>query len=294
MSDPGAVPAVSVIVPHYNDLVRLDRCLAALAGQQADGGFEVIVADNASPCGIAAVEKVIAGRARLVVATEKGAGPARNAGVAAARGRLLAFTDCDCLPEPGWLLAGLAALAGCDFVGGAMTVLVDESRPMTGAEAFERVFAFNNRRYVEQQGFTVTANLFAPRALFDAVGGFRTGVSEDLEWCERARAAGFRIGYAPLAVVGHPARANWRELLAKWRRLNAEAYALYTGRKGGRLRWAVRSLALPLSIVAHVPVVLRSPAIAGAGTRARVLGTLVRLRLWRMVDSWALLAGRSA
>ena len=69
--------------------------------------------------------------------------------------------------------------------------------------------------------------LAVERALFDAVGGFRVGVSEDTEWCERARVAGYRIGYAPAAVVGHPARRTWDELLAKWRRLNVESFNLF-------------------------------------------------------------------
>lgn len=290
MSHPEASsPEVSVIIPHFNDLASLDRCLTAIAGQAAEFPFEIIVADNNSPCGQAAVEEVIAGRARLALALERGAGPARNAGVEASHGHLLAFTDCDCIPEPGWLAAGIDALSSRDFVGGAMTVLVDDPRNLSGAEAFERVFAFNNRRYVEEQGFTVTANLFCPRTVFDQVGHFRTGVSEDLEWCQRAAAAGFRIGYASNAVVGHPARADWAELVGKWRRLNVESYALFASRPGGRLRWALRSLLLPASIMLHVPAVIRSSAISGSATRSRALATLVRIRLWRLLDAWRLL-----
>ena len=77
-----------------------------------------------------------------------------------------------------------------------MTVLVRAGQPKSGAEAFECVFAFDNRAYVLDKGFTVTANLFCSRALFEDVGPFLTGVSEDLEWCMRARSKGYRIGYA--------------------------------------------------------------------------------------------------
>lgn len=290
----GAAPDISVIVPHYEDLAGLDLCLQALGRQEGDLDFEIVVADNMSPSGEAAVRSMIGDRARLILAPQKGAGPARNAGVAAARGRILAFTDCDCVPEPGWLKAGLAALERYDFVGGRMTVLVPDTRRMSGAEGFERVFAFDNQAYVERKGFTVTANLFCPRALFDAVGGFLTGVSEDLEWCHRARAAGFRIGYAADAVAGHPARANWQQLRHKWRRLNAETFALYADRPRGRLKWALRSLALPASILAHAPAVLSSPAVPGTANKLRALGTLVRLRLWRFADSFGFVFGREA
>ncbi len=73
-------------------------------------GFEIIVADNASPEGEAAIAALIAGRAELTIVAERGAGAARNGGAAKARGEILAFTDCDCVPEPRWLEAGVAAL----------------------------------------------------------------------------------------------------------------------------------------------------------------------------------------
>lgn len=287
---PGPPPEISIIVPHYNDLAGLGRCLDRLMAQTVPPErFEIIVADNNSLCGASEVARAIAGRARLVVAVVPGAGPARNAGVSAAAGAVYAFTDSDCLPEPGWLAAGIAALDRADFVGGAMRVSVDHGGPLSGAEAFEMVFAFDNQSYVERKGFSVTANLFCRRSVFAATGPFSTGVSEDLEWCRRARAAGFRIGYAPAAMVAHPARRDWASLRTKWARLNAEAFALAVSAPGGRLRWALRTLALPLSIVAHTPRVMTSAALAGTGARTRALATLVRLRLWRFGDALRLL-----
>lgn len=285
-----SMPTISVVVPHYNDLQGLDRCLEALANQTLPRKrFEVIVSDNMSPVGREAVDAVIAGRARLVIATERGAGPARNAGAAVARGDILAFTDSDCVPTPEWLAAGEATLADVDLVGGAMTVSVEPGRALSGAEAFERVFGFDNRDYVERKGFTVTANLFCRRATFTAVGPFKVGVSEDLEWCLRARAKGYCIGFAAGALVSHPARPDWPALLGKWRRLNAESYALTIEQPGGRRRWWLRSLALPASILLHAPRVLRSASLATPGERTRALATLARLRLWRFVDAQRLL-----
>ena len=187
-----SAPRISVVVPHYNDLERLGRCLAALNAQTMPReAYEIIVADNNSPCGMAAVEQTVEGRARIVTAMTPGAGPARNAGAEAAQGEILAFTDSDCVPEPDWLERGVAALTSADFIGGGMKVLVPGGRPMSGAEAFETVFAFDNERYVKRLHFTVTANLICPRDLFFKVGPFRTAVSEDNEWCWRAREKGF-------------------------------------------------------------------------------------------------------
>lgn len=282
----GDQPRLSVIVPHYHDLRSLDLCLQALEAQRFPrSDFEIIVADNASPEGEARVADVIAGRARLVTIGERGAGPARNGGAELARGDLLAFTDCDCMPEPQWLAEGVEALSRFDFVGGAMQVLVDDPEHLSATEAFEREFAFNNRDYVETKGFTVTANLFCSRAVFDAVGGFRVGVSEDFEWCQRARGAGYRLGYAPMAIVGHPARRTWDELLGKWRRLNSETYALFGESAGGRVRWVLRSLALPISAMAHTPRVLASRKLENIEQKLSALKVLYRLRLWRFADA---------
>ena len=242
------------------------------------------MADNHSPCGIDAVREIIAGRAKLVNVSEQGAGPTRNGGAAAASGRLLAFTDCDCLPEPGWLGAGLAALDRADIVGGKMTVLVDRSRPLTAAEAFELVFAFDNRTYVEAKDFTVTANLFVRKADFERVGGFRVGVSEDQEWCLRAKRMGLRIAYADDAVVGHPARRTWGDFLKKWRRLVAEQYQITREWPFGRLRWMIKTWALPFSIIAHAPRVLASNRI-DAGSKPKALVALARIRLWRFAEA---------
>lgn len=281
--------AISVVVPHYNDLAGLDRCLAALAEQTvARERYEIIVSDNMSPQGADAVVAAIAGRARLVIATERGAGPARNAAAAEARGATLAFTDSDCVPAPGWLAAGVAGLERFDLVGGAMTVSIESAHELSGAEAFEQVFAFDNRDYVERKGFTVTANLFCRRDTFAAVGPFEVGVSEDLEWCHRARAKGYRIGYAADALVSHPARPDWPALLNKWRRLSAEAFALAAEQPRGRWRWWVRSLALPPSVLLHAPRVLRAGSLTPA-ERGRALATLARLRWWRFVDAQRLL-----
>jgi len=284
------VPSVSVIVPHYNDLENLSRCLDALERQTLTGHrVEIVVADNMSPQGEAEVARIIAGRAKLVTVTERGAGPTRNGGVAASNGELLAFIDSDCVATPSWLEEGVRALMMHDFVGGHVSVLVDDPRRMTPTEAFETVFAFNFEDYIQRKGFTGSGNLFVPRQIFDAVGGFRAAVSEDVDWSYRARALGYRLGYAPNAEVGHPARRSWRELLAKWQRVNREMYLLASARPGGRLRWLARTWALPGSVLVHTPKVLTSARLPDLRARLAALGILVRLRMWRFVDGNRLL-----
>lgn len=283
------MPKVSVIIPHYQDLTGLNLCLATLERQTfPPADFEIVVADNASPVGLAAVEAVIAGRARLVVCQEKGAGPNRNAAVAASQGEILAFIDSDCQAEPDWLRAGVEGLAHYDFVGGQVQVLVHEPQAMSGAEAFESVFAFDFETYINRKGFTGAGNMLCPRALFDQVGGFSNGVSEDVEWSHRATAAGFRLGYIAGAVVGHPARRSWAELRAKWRRVNVESFLLHRRKHGSRLAWVVRCLALPASAIVHTPKALSPRRLARFGDRLRAVAMLYRIRIWRMAHGLSL------
>lgn len=284
-------PLVSVIVPHFNDPDALDHCLAALEAQSLPPEqFEIIVADNGSPQGKDAIAALIRNRARLVIVPERGAGPARNGGVAAARGEFLAFTDCDCLPDRQWLEKGLAALDRYDLAGGRMTVALGHAGPMSGAEAFEAVLAFDNEAYVKQKGFTVTANLFCRRSDFERIGPFRTQLSEDREWCRRGAALGLSLGYAADAVVAHPPRRNWAELKQKFARINSETYAYYRAtRRMGRVNWMLRSFVLPLSILPHGLKIMMTPRLHGQRDRLAALAMLVRQRLWRFADAWRLL-----
>ncbi len=199
-------PFVSVVIPHYNDLAALQVCVAGLARQTWPAArMEVIVADNNSACGIAAVRAAVPS-CRVIPAPVQGAGPARNAGAAVARGEILAFIDSDCDPDPDWIEHGVHALAEYDFLGGHVrTTARDAARP-TPVEAWEIVFGFDFERYIVDEGYTGSGNMWVWRSVFDAVGGFRTGVSEDVEWSHRATALGFRLGYEPRAVVSHLAR----------------------------------------------------------------------------------------
>jgi GT2 family glycosyltransferase len=289
------LPAVSVILPHYNDLDNLKVCLDLLERQTLPRDrYEIVVADNNSRCGLAAVAEVCGDRARAVPAPIQGAGEARNAGVAAARGAALAFTDSDCRPEPQWLERGLAALADADVVGGSVAVTAEDRDRPTAVEAFELAFAFNTRRYVLEHRYSVTANMFVRRDVFDAVGPFRTGVSEDVDWGWRANRLGYRLEYAPEAVVAHPARRDWDELTRKWRRTLREMFSLAAEGPRGRLLWFVRTWALLVSPVSGIYEVASNANLRSPRERLDAYGVLLRLRAWRFIESNRLLltAGR--
>ena len=278
-----SLPLVSVVIPHFNDLGGLRLLLQRLQAQSwpADR-LEIVIADNNSAGGIDAVIAAAPG-CRVVPAPLQGAGPARNAGIAAASGKVLALIDSDCVPETGWVAAGVAALSHFDFVGGQVITTSHDPDHPDPVEAFEIVFNFKFKRYIQKVGFTGTGNMFIPRPVFDRVGPFRAVVSEDMDWSFRARDAGFRIGYAEDAIVTHPARRDWPELHRRWARIMDEHAALARERPGWRPRWVIKALAMPLSIPPHVWQVLRHPRLPGWEARLGAIGILVRLRLWRML-----------
>jgi GT2 family glycosyltransferase len=281
---PPNVDLVSVIVPHLNDYDNLDACLTLLQEQSFPGArIEIIVADNGSSRGLDAVRRIVGARGRVVEVAERGAGPARNAGVRASRGEAIAFIDSDCRPDRLWLEEGLAALRGSDFAGGRVDVMVDDPRRMTAAEAFESVFAFQNERYVKRLNFTVTASMFVWRSVFDAVGGFENGVPEDLDWCRRAREKGYRIAYAPKSIVGHPARRTMAELKRKWRRLTLEACEGARRNGKGPLPILLRQWAMLLSIAPKGAAIVVTNRLNGAANRAKAIGALAQIHAYRFV-----------
>lgn len=279
--------AISVVIPHFNDFDNLSVCLDALAHQSLDrSSFEIIVADNNSTRDQSRLTHLCAQHgAKLVAAPIQGAAEARNAGVQNACGQVLAFIDSDCRPAPSWLEAGLAALETADMVGGKVEVVVPDPAALTPVEAFETVFAFNNERYIREEHFSVTANMFTTRSVFDRVGGFRAGVSEDLDWGRRAFALGYCWAYAPAALVEHPARRTVDDLTRKWRRLTAEGFALACEQPGGHAKWLVRNWLMLLSLPLSVPHVCTSNRLSVVRDRTQVLRILLWIRWWRFREA---------
>lgn len=275
---------VSVIVPHFNDYDNLDACLTLLEAQSFPRErTEIIVADNGSSRGLDAVRRIVGSRGRVIEVAERGAAPARNAGVRASRGEAIAFIDSDCRPDRRWLEEGLAELRLADFAGGRVDVLVQDPRRMTAAEAFESVFAFRNERYVNDLNFTVTASMFVWRSVFDAVGGFVNGVPEDKDWCLRAGRQGYRIRFAPKSIVGHPARRTMSDLKRKWRRLTLESCE--GARRDGRGAALVllRQWAALLAVAPHAFVPLTSKRVSGIRNRLMAIGALAEIRAYRFL-----------
>jgi GT2 family glycosyltransferase len=209
-------PTISVVVPVRDGAGRLALLIDGLDRQTLPPErFEVVVVDNGSRDGAAAE---VARRAGAVVVREAWANRAlaRNRGVDVARAELIAFTDGDCLVEPGWLAALVAGLDRAPLVAGP--VRLDVGAPPSRCERLELLWRFAQEENVRDHGWAASANLAIRREAFAAIGGFDPGyrqIGEDVDLCLRARAAGYALAYCPDAVVRHAAETGLGPILRR-------------------------------------------------------------------------------
>lgn len=203
----------TVVVP-VRDPDELAVLVAALAAQTLPRErFEVVVADDGSrvPLGIEPDGAWL----RLDRAPAANSYAARNRGAGLARGRVLAFCDADCRPEPTWLEEGLAAIRGGASLA-AGDVRPEPPRRVTPWALLDADESLNQRRAVAER-HAVTANLFVRRETFDRLGGFDESLPSggDYDFAERAVAAGEHLVFAPAAVVAHPTVDGARAFLRR-------------------------------------------------------------------------------
>lgn len=215
---------ITVIVPVFQDPDGIRACLQGLARQTVPADtFEVVVVDNGSNPALS-LPDITPGRVRLVRCDTAGSYAARNAGLRAARGRYLAFTDADCVPDARWLECGVQALhdAGGEVLAGGNVCMEAPRRP-TAVALYQMLAGFQQAANVAKKGFSVTANLFCTRGVADRVGPFNEELLSggDREWCWRAATLGIPTVYEEHAVVTTVPRTTLRGAIRQARRVAA-------------------------------------------------------------------------
>jgi GT2 family glycosyltransferase len=218
------------------------RCLAALAGQDyPHDAFDIVVVEDGdtkeTKAAVAAFAEAHHLRLRfLSLSPRAGPASARNAGVAAASGTYVAFTDDDCEPTPHWLsrlAAHLTTSPSC-AVGG-LTVNQLSDVPYSTASQLLIDYLYEYYR-VETTGarFFTSNNLALAVADFRALGGFDEtfplAAAEDREFCERWQRSGRRLLYADDAVVRHAHRLTFRGFVRQHFNYGRGADFLYRSR----------------------------------------------------------------
>ena len=154
-------------------------------------------------------------------------------------GVFLAFIDADCRAHPRWLHSALQTLCSSPektILGGDVRIWRNDKDAYTAIEAYEGVFAYRFKLYIERHGFCGTGNLVVRRADFERIGPFAgIRVAEDIEWGQRALSAGFTFRYVPEMIVFHPARRSLHELYAKWDRHIQHFLNMARGKPGWKI-----------------------------------------------------------
>jgi glycosyltransferase involved in cell wall biosynthesis len=274
---------ISVVVPTYRRPDRITRLLAALERQTLGADrFEVLVVDDCSGDGTGEVLVDLATRSQLtlrLLTTTSNGGPAvaRNIGWRAARSDLVAFVDDDCVPEPGWLAAGLAALTANERLG----LVQGLTRRPAGAPPPGPWTVY--REITWESPWFEGCNIFYRRAALAATTGF----DEQLRWYGEDTAAGWAVvdagwerDFSTQAVVTHDIEergVRWR-IRHGWLECNLVALAFrHPGLREEAFwrRWAFRAEGVALiAAVAAVATARRHPLA--------LLGVAPYLRLRRL------------
>lgn len=240
---------VSFVVIAYNEAASIAATVAAITALDGLGKHEVIVVDDGSADETAGVVTAIAGRdpdVRLISLPEnRGRGYARHAGIADARGNLIATVDADIILPRDWLVRARAALRGHDAVGGTAV-------PDGDVAYLYRRFGLTPR--VRAHTTTVAGGNGLYRSEVFAAVGFDPALreGEDVALNHAIQRRGLSCAAVPGLIVEHREGKTWRESL-RW--------MFHSGRGATRQLLAYRQVRQP-------------DVAAGAFAAAAVIGVL--------------------
>jgi glycosyltransferase involved in cell wall biosynthesis len=208
-----SLPRVSVVVPTRNRAEYLADVLNALQAQVYPASrLDVTVVDNSSTDNTETVVAAAAAAApfpiRYIRKEDRGPAASRNLGAARTTGEIIAFTDSDCVPDPGWLHQAVRMF---DKDIGLVCGPIVPINPHVQV----RFLMHQIHQVSREDGLYATANILYRRSAFEGLGGFVEGFGAfdwgqpvggddtDLAW--RVKRRGYRSAFAPSAIVFHQA-----------------------------------------------------------------------------------------
>jgi GT2 family glycosyltransferase len=205
-------PRISVVVCSYNGASTLRGCLDGL-GRLRYPNFEVIVVDDGSTDATAAIVREY--NFRLIRTGNRGLSAARNTGMEAATGEIVAYTDSDCRPDPDWLTYLASTFQNSQHAGVGGPNLAP---PGDGSIAECVANAPGGPVHVllsdEVAEHIPGCNMAFRKSCLQAIGGFdpqfRTA-GDDVDVCWRLQEKGWTLGFNPAAMVWHHRRNSVRD-----------------------------------------------------------------------------------
>ncbi len=213
-------PKVSVVVASYNGDRTLDACLNSLEKLHYPD-YEVILVDDGSTDST----QQIAARHPLARCFRHernlGLSVARNTGIAAAQGEIVAFTDSDCRADPDWLYYLVGDLIKSTFAAmGGPNLLPPEDSPVASAVMASPGGPAHVMLTDTQAEHIPGCNMAFYRWALEDLGGFDPvfqTAGDDVDICWRLQQAGYKIGFSPSAFVWHYRRSTLPDYLKQQR-----------------------------------------------------------------------------
>ena len=202
------VPKVSVVVCSYNGAATLRGCLEAL--QKVDyPDFEVMVVDDGSKD---STQSIVAEfpLVKNILQPNRGLSVARNVGMQAATGEIIAYTDSDCMPDSDWLYFLVSTLLHSSYAAvGGPNLNPPAQGPIPAAVAACPGAPTHVLLSDTEAEHIPGCNMAYWKSVLEEIGGFdpefRTA-GDDVDLCWRLMQAGHRVGFSPSALVWHHRR----------------------------------------------------------------------------------------
>lgn len=211
----------SIIIPTFDGAWRIGTCLEALSKQTPPKNIEILVVNDGSTDNTVGAVEGFSG-VRLISQPNAGPAAARNRGALEARGTIILFTDDDCVPMSDWLDAMLEPFQDPEVVGSKG---VYRTRQTSLVARFVQIEYEDRYRLMRSQSsidFIDTYSAAFRRERFLAMNGydisFPVACAEDVELSYRMSARGWKMKFAPAAIVYHTHPDTiWRYLKKKYK-----------------------------------------------------------------------------
>lgn len=241
---PARMPMVSVVICAYNAERTMRPCLESLRRLDYPN-FEVVIVDDGSRDATADISMDFP-EFRLIRQPNKGLSVARNVGMHAARGEIIAYTDSDCVVDPHWLTLMVRSMVENNFDGcGGPNYAPHEEGWIEASCAASPGAPCHVLIAEDRAEHLAGCNMVFYKAALEKIGGFdaqfRTA-GDDVDICWRMIDAGFKIGFSPAAFVWHFRRNTVQAYYGQQRgygRAEAMLYPKYPDRFNimGQIAW---------------------------------------------------------
>ena len=209
---------VSIIIPTFNGAPRIANCLDAILHQSTRHNLEILVVNDGSTDNTAEVVGRYSG-VRLVTQSNAGPAAARNHGAMRAIGTIILFTDDDCVPTSTWVDAMIQPFEAQGVVGTKGTHRTRQRQIMARfvqleyEDRYRRMAEFEYIDFIDTYAAAFLRDRFLEMSGYDT--SFPVACAEDIELSYRMSARGWKMKFAPDAVVYHTHPDTLRQYLKK-------------------------------------------------------------------------------